>query len=420
MVAGGRNSSGLHNRNVAPRAGLRPHKLDFSYATAAAFLTDKAAEGYNSIAAEDGDLYYDTTDTCWKYHDGTAWRQMGHQSVLLSTNVRVNERTDDDVTFTLSAGSEGAFTASGLEGVGTITIQGAWTEATGITGASSGTAGAGSSSTTLNKPAAASNWVAGALRGKFLVISSGGGSGAVRPIITNTTGAVTVHAITGMDATSVFEIADPGTTFSTITIDRCTPAIKFIACEVTRVLVTDSTEVQFNGLSCDDSNAAGSILVERGGKFTLDDSLLEGAASLIVNQAQQVHTEDTVLDTGTVKYVGCNKVTTEIDAADAASTPILFQRCPEVNCGAASSDNTGSGVQAEGCNYFTPSGTGLTGSGNSAYGLYLAGGGYYEATGATITGDTNDFFLSRSADTWANLATDESFGDLGTSIVIVT
>ena len=112
-------------------------------------------------------------------------------------------------------------------------------------------------------------------------------------------------------------------------------------------------------------------------------------------------------------------VTTELDATGAAASPINFNNCIEVNCGAKSYSNTGSGIVATGCQYFAPYGTGLTGSSNSAYGLDVQGGGYYLATGASVAGTTNEFRCGSVATTWDNLATVGTYLDKGTAITVV-
>jgi hypothetical protein len=61
MATGKRAGKGIKDRNLSDTAGIRPYKLDATYASPTAFLAAKSAEGVNSSSAEAGDWYIDST-----------------------------------------------------------------------------------------------------------------------------------------------------------------------------------------------------------------------------------------------------------------------------------------------------------------------------------------------------------------------
>lgn len=129
-------------------------------------------------------------------------------------------------TVNLAAGTYQGGTAKGFAG-GSLDIVGSWATPTITTGVTSGTAGAGSVATLLNKPAGAPDWTAGELVGKLVRITGGGGyfgSGAfdenVLRVRSNTGSQVVFESsMYGLDGSSVFEIVEEGTIINAAAAD---------------------------------------------------------------------------------------------------------------------------------------------------------------------------------------------------------
>lgn len=110
---------------------------------------------------------------------------------------------------------------------GTVDLVGTWATPVLTSGATSGTAGAGSGATVLNKPAAADPWVAGELVGKLVLITGGGGylgtdafeENVLRIKSNTTTQAVLESSMYGLDGTSAFAIVEEGTIFTGLAVD---------------------------------------------------------------------------------------------------------------------------------------------------------------------------------------------------------
>ncbi len=133
----------------------------------------------------------------------------------------------------------GTFKGGTIEGysLGTIDIVGTWATPTLASGATSGTAGAGSGTTVLNKPTAAANWTASDLVGKLVRITSGAGySGSdaftenvLRIKSNTTTQAVLESSMSGLSASSVFEIVEEGTVLDLLADDTFLNATYILA-----------------------------------------------------------------------------------------------------------------------------------------------------------------------------------------------
>lgn len=110
---------------------------------------------------------------------------------------------------------------------GTIDLAGTWATPSLASGVTSGTAGAGSGATILNKPAAAANWTANDLVGKLVRITGGGGYLGLDPFVENvlriksntTTQLVLEASMSGLGVTSTFEIVEEGTVLDNVAAD---------------------------------------------------------------------------------------------------------------------------------------------------------------------------------------------------------
>lgn len=326
-------------------------------------------------------------------------------------------KSDTDRSLQVQDGVDIAISA--LAGAGKITFEGSLAEAIISNGSQSGTAGAGTTTTTIQKPDGSADWTAGELRGSYLRLTGGGGTPALRPIIDNTTSAITVHAIAGMDDTSVFELVDPDTTPGDINLTNVTAPIRFEHCVLGLVDLVDCANVEFVGCSLA-SAAPDALTASRGGRVSLDSCVITGGSSAVAEQLSDFEVVNVVLEDGAVQATACRQVTTEIDARNGSATPLDLRQCLRALVGLNSVDNTGNGVHAEACNYFAPSGTGIAGSGNSQYGMEIERGGYYDVTGVSVTGTTGDVRVQDTEYTWAELATSEGAFTKGITAAVIT
>ena len=330
------------------------------------------------------------------------------------------QNSDQNVTVQVAAGTYSGATLKGLNGGGSITIEGTWSAVTPTTGVQSGTAGAGTTPTALKKPTAAANWTASDLDGNFVRILSGGGAGGVRPIISTSTDTLTIHSLGGLDSTSVFEIVTPGTIIQgTTTLENWSPNLNMEACQFDGTALDISDCMQFSMSGCVIDSPA-DLIIRRCRLVNLSDCAFTDGSNVEIVRCNEVMCDRALAwDNGTVTISHALQATLEINAKSATTTPVSVKFCQHVRMGVDSSSNTGSGVLIESCKVESY-GTGFVGTGNTGYGMDVQGLSWVDATGATITGTVDDFRCGEISDTWANLTTRESYVDKGTNIVIIT
>lgn len=109
-----------------------------------------------------------------------------------------------------------------------IEIVGAWATPTLTTGVTSGTCGAGSGATIVNKPTAAANWTVNELRGKYFRPTAGAAyfgadhryEAAYLILSNTTTQLVLAESAFGVDATTPFQLSECGTTINEVATDN--------------------------------------------------------------------------------------------------------------------------------------------------------------------------------------------------------
>ncbi len=331
------------------------------------------------------------------------------EELQLSTNIKTNRRVVGTQSFNLSAGSEGAVTLEALQGVGTLEINGSWSAATPSTGPTSGTAQAGTSTTQLVKSSGTTAWTTNNLRGMYLRVTSGAATGSVRPIRSNAAHTANVHAIPGLAAGDTWELVRPGTTITTLTVKRCAAGVKVSGCVIQTLVSEDNLDVWLNGCDVNGSSTR--------------DRRLRAHSCVNTGQLDVRNANECEVLNGLGGDVGwqvlqTNEATFEVDVDDASATPVYIESCQLVRVGVKSANNTGDGLECRGCQRVEPYGEGISGSGNSGYGVRVGGGGYYVMDGATATGTAGDFIVEALSDTWANLATYESYSSKGAALVL--
>jgi hypothetical protein len=335
------------------------------------------------------------------------------------------QRLDADAYLRLPSGSFTAATIAGFTGLGTIYLVGARSAATLTSGSQSGTADSGTTSTSLVKPTAASDWTASNLVGKFLYLTGGGGAGSdttnapvLSPIRANTTTTLTVEAIDGMDSTTTFEIVDLASyPDALMTVRDCLApvvfrGVKFSTAALTILLNTLRANVTLEGCHLAASGSDVTARLARG-DVTLDRCYLSGSSTVSVEKAGDVvlsdcygsgHNGISVSDFSTLdvtKYRSVSSVgraltllrgdyaAVEAQADSSGSTPFYFE-------------SIAVGISQGSLH--------LAGSNDTAgvYGLQLEGTGYWYVTGSTVTGHRSsspvkDVLRGGVAELWSNL-----------------
>lgn len=309
----------------------------------------------------------------------------------------------------------------------TLRIVGATSLSTLATGVNTGTAGAGTSATSLAKPSAAANWTASDLVGKWLKVVSGAGAptdGALvlRPILSNTTTTLAVNSITGLDSTSVFEIVDLASLVDQISgsdLNGIRAAgiygpveiygLDFSAAHALDSLIAlaDCTEVKVSGCRLAINTAAPSVDIRRCGKVTVEHCRLTSSADIsITDGCRNVVVNGCVSAGGGVVEV-IDFVKADIQKLSASSAPsrvLSLVRGITANVEAACSSGSATPVYFEDVANLSTSGNAITGTTNTGYGLEITNSGRYRLTGSTITGTLGDVLFMGSAENWVDLS----------------
>lgn len=326
-------------------------------------------------------------------------------------------------TLTFPAGTSDGVEISGRN-VGSLALRGTTTQASIASGSASGTAGAGTSSTSLAKPTAASNWTAANLVGKFLLITGGGGYDAarltLRPIKANTTTTLTVGAIVGMDSTTTFQIV----TLSGL-VDRISSgdqqAIRVRSCAAPIVIeglafsgahaldglldVSDCADVLITGCKFDQNTVQSATLVQRCGRVRFEHNLLTSSSDVEISRCQVVDALGVVNSGGGVLWVHDSAhVTAGVEASSSPSQVLRLERLQDAAIEGSSISAGATPFYVEDVASLEVTGGGLSGTGNTGYGIEVAGSGKVDLTGATVTGGSGDVLYLGNAVSWATLS----------------
>lgn len=347
-----------------------------------------------------------------------------------------------DVSISVGAGTFAPALIGGFVGGGYasgnyigLTINGHYTNITPTTGVASGTAGSGTTTTSLVKPTAAANWTASDLIGSFLKITGGGGAGTsihpvIRPILANTTTSLTIDAVTGMDDTTTFAIVSPDTELDAeqvISSNRAPITLRGLhlsATGVTHLVSTlSNSTVIIDGCLIDGTSVADSIYCLKDSNVSVTNCVFGEDASVKIDQCSP-HADLTNLymdGSGPAFVTDCESVEAHITSINATGYVLKAVSIGSLAAEVSADDGAATPVYLEAVKYCTAVGTNkMTGSGNTGYGIQIESGGLYLLAGSDITGGTGDVLISGSATTWANLnsGTYGSAEANGTSVIV--
>jgi len=350
-----------------------------------------------------------------------------------------------DTTFPLTTKSVPGVRIRGFHGPFTLYVQGKFKAATPTTGVQTGTAGSGTTTTSVVKPTGAANWTSSDsnLVGKWLRVLSGGGVSAnaniptMRKILANNTTTLTVKAISGMDTTTVFDIVDADTTVgaSAATVDSYSTCVEladntcrvvFVGCKFTSTATTYHVYSRRNRhvsfYACDFAGApiADSFSSYDDYSCSVYDCGWTSAAGATISSGVRVAV-DRCYGSGMrgLAFDYCHSVTAGLTSTSATSNALSIKRANNAVVDMAASSGAATPAVFETCQRVDI--TALTGTGNTGYGVDIAKGGVYNLTGATITGTLGDFIIdgvSNASVTWAEASSYGALTRWGTTILI--
>lgn len=332
-----------------------------------------------------------------------------------------------DVVISQGSGTFDGFVAIGFQGGGRIRHVGTMAAAVLTSGPTSGTAGSGTTTTSVALPAEAEEWTADELRGKFFVVTGGAGAGddplmpVIRPILGNFGSVLVVDAVPDMDDTTEFEIVEPDTELTTaaqaVPIFGFSTRAAWINCGVrieAQQLAVDedatgvgiccwgSRDVNLDGVSISSSSGAGLQTLDCYG-LQLTNAVVDGVVE--ASRCMSWAAENICQQAGgrlDCQYINALRIAT--DGLGCTSTAVSARHCQSMYLKANLNDCTQIPIDLYNCSNFTNGG--LDGANPTApYYMIVAGGGQYIVVGATGSGaGPDDFALEGRGGTWAALS----------------
>lgn len=309
------------------------------------------------------------------------------------------------VTLRIAAGTYDGANLSGIFGGGKLRICAPYTLQT-ITGANTGAAGTGTSTTALKKPNAAANWSAGALRGLLVVIDSGPGSNGdsdapiVRAIKDNTTDTATIDAVPNLAAGAVYRIVLPSVT---LTKDPSPPDEVTSAClsvldcgapvELHGIAPADVTlqwgiyarnaVIEAHGLNLDGAASAlfRAVDCDRAALYDsrLADSAIVWLSSCRVGAVERVYSDD-----GEALLEDCTLGSAIIEARGNTANALKFRGGSRSTAKLTANDFTAPALVLDGVGKFEPLGLVLNAAAGSRC-IIVTGCAVVDLTGAALT-----------------------------------
>lgn len=296
------------------------------------------------------------------------------------------------------------------------------------TGVNKGMAGVGTTTTSLVKPTGAVDWTAAELedRGVYVRLVAGGGaptdgSEVFAEVLSNTTTAITVNAVPGMDATTRFQLV----TMATV-VDQISAAVKIgiraLACGVpleiyglsftnvngldSLIAATDGASVKMSGININANTANPAVYIQRCNNVEISSCYLTSAGDIEIEQCNSaLVTSCDANGGGQVLLEDClvGKILKHT-AVDSPSRVASWVRCNYGQGEVTANDSLATPIYIESCNTFDAAGTLLVGTNADApYGIEVARAGNLSLVGCTIAG-TADVLFQGDPVTWAQLS----------------
>lgn len=351
------------------------------------------------------------------------------------------ERYVEDTTLVSCGTSVAGLSVRGFVGPGELILMGSFSAVTPTSGAASGLAGVGTTSTSLVKPTGAANWTSSdsALLGKFVCILTGSAASTnriptLRVIKAVSTTAITIDTASGLSAGDSFDIVDAATVVTNDSVynfgaidlinNQCKVSLVGLALSQTSqnylVYSRLNRDVSFYGCKWATSGVINSVDADRDFAFALNDCTLTGGAQVSVSNGHIGNMNRLYLSSAygiTIDKV--HSVTTAIRATSATGTPLTVKRANNLSLGLNASNGAATACLLE--TVLRSDITELAGSSNTGFGIDVSKGGVHNFNGASITGSLGDFAidgLSHASVTWANSASYGAVSRWGTTILV--
>lgn len=328
-------------------------------------------------------------------------------------------------TVTAGSGDQTGLSISGREPGATLRIAGTTSLASLTTGLNTGTAGSGTTSTSVAKPTGSANWTASNLVGKWFKRTGGGGyvSGGdnLRPIQANTTSTLAIATMSGVDNTTTFDIVTLGTTFDRVSSSDLVgirlagnlgpveiSGVDFSTAHTLDSLIDIADCVDVRVIACKFAQnlSAPSVNIARCTRVRVEHCQLQSSADIVIDTCQYVTIRDCVNSAGGVVQVS-NALSVDViglKATSAPSTVLAITNALVATAEVNASSGGATPIYLESVGQFSTSGTGLVGTSNTGYGVEVATSGRYNFAGATITGGSGDVLFMANAETWTDLS----------------
>jgi hypothetical protein len=291
-----------------------------------------------------------------------------------------------DVTISITGtGTQASATVAGFGGAGSLTITGALIAAD-TDGEQSGTC---SAATTTTCTPTAPGWAASGLLGYLVEFTDvGPGTLTYRVPTINTTGVMTVLAVSTLNNNDTYRMVMPGTVFTSLTVKQTSLPVTFNYIEASDLALNDNRNLTFNasrmvGIS---GTSANNMLE------TYTNSSFVSSSTMAWTNATTLTLTNVVLYASNVTATGVRRITGDVVALSTTTSSALTL---------SQVDRAALGFDAKNCT-FTPltltdvtryqvSGIGLTGTSNTGGFGFIASGTtdiYYTAT-PTLVGTSN-------------------------------
>lgn len=369
-------------------------------------------------------------------NDGSSASKLTIQSAISAVPPFVRNQT----TVIVGTGSYGGFYVEGLIGgavksavdVG-LSVVGTYVNYSPSAGASTGTVGAGSSTTNIIKPTGAANWVTNELVGKLVVVSSGSGASTVpyvpvvRPVLANTTSTITVDVIPSLAADTQFRIVVPGTTVLSGSVDKlngstycasvlnCQAPISLRAVRLSGssldylVYSRGNARMTIDGCVIDVNTNLNSVKSLVDSRFELTNCVVMSGSDVYVVDNSYASLKRLKLIDGSVRLERFLNGDVQMDSVSGSNNSLYATQGQYLQAEVNANSCTASPVYLEGIHYFDAVGTNKLSGGNntggSTYGLEMHKAGRFNIIGCSVTGAAGDILLGSDVVAWSTIAT---------------
>lgn len=291
-----------------------------------------------------------------------------------------------DITITLKPGTYAGFDVSGIAGRGSITIVGTMGGVTPTTGAASGSAASGTSTTIVKS----SSLTANNFRGHFLRNFT---RGVVRPVLSNTTTDIITHAIGSQAEGDGYQVQRCLSDVGAVSLSACRVPVTFRGLGLEQVATEDCSSVSLEHCKLQTSHSDGSVYSVLGSKLTLTDCALASGADVVTDGTPKVTVDTTLVHVGQVIIDSCVKFQTEIYALACTSNALSVNGATKGLIGLNAESCTATPLVLENAGSCEPYGTGLAGTtiNTGDFGIEISGNTHLNiANYNTLSGGTGD------------------------------